>query len=229
MRISLGQRLRQVASFVPMGARLADIGSDHGYLTAWLLQNGRIELAIAGELNREPAERARQTARAAAVAGQMQVREGAGLTVLQPGEVDTVVIAGLGGTTIIEILQSNPAVLASVQRLILQPNVGGAQVRHWLADHSWQIVDEALVAENDIIYEIIVAEPGQMLPLTPLQAEIGPVLLQKRPPYFAPRIRSAIAERQHVVSQLANSTSDAAAAKRQRLVQEIEDLEALLT
>ncbi|NLW16583.1 MAG: SAM-dependent methyltransferase [Firmicutes bacterium] len=93
MRINLGPRLRRVADFVPAGARLADIGSDHGYLAAWLLQKGKIELAIAGELNHEPAERARQTARAAGLEEKMWVREGPGLTVLQPGEVDTVVIA----------------------------------------------------------------------------------------------------------------------------------------
>lgn len=229
MRISLGPRLRQVADFVPTGARLADIGSDHGYLTAWLLQNSKVELAIAGELNHEPAERARQTAREAGVQRQMQVREGAGLTILRPGEVDTVVIAGMGGNTIVEILQSNPAVLPCLRCLILQPNVAGTLVRYWLAENGWRIVDEELVAENDIIYEIIVAEPGQMPPLTPWQAEIGPVLLAKRPQNFVLRVRSAIAERQHVARQLTRSSSEAAASKRQRLLDEIKQLETLLT
>ena len=59
-------------------------------------------------------------------------------------------------------------VLPCLRCLILQPNVAGTLVRYWLAENGWRIVDEELVAENDIIYEIIVAEPGQMPPLTPL-------------------------------------------------------------
>ncbi|NLW16582.1 MAG: hypothetical protein GX033_02870 [Firmicutes bacterium] len=135
----------------------------------------------------------------------------------------------MGGITILEILQSQPAVLSRLQRLILQPNVAAAQVRYWLVANYWQIVDEALVADNEIIYEIIVAEPGSMPPLTPVQAEIGPVLLVKRPPEFKARVRTAIAERQYVASQLARSTSKAAASKRQRLLQEISMLETLLS
>lgn len=228
MQINLGPRLRRVADFVPVGARLADIGSDHGYLAAWLLQTGNIECAIAGELNREPAERARQTARAADLHAQMLVREGAGLTVLEPGEVNAVVIAGMGGTTIVEILGSNPVVLPDLQRLVLQPNVAGAQVRYWLADNGWAIVDEALVAENDIIYEIIVAEPGKMRPLSPLQAEIGPVLLEKKPLLFRARVLVAIEARQYVAAQLLRSPSAMAASKRRQLLQQISELEALL-
>lgn len=229
MRISLGPRLQQVAAFVPEGARLADIGSDHGYLAAWLLQNRRICCAIAGELNREPAERARQTVRATLLQEQMQVREGAGLTVLAPAEVDTVVIAGMGGATIAEILESNPVVLPTLQRLVLQPNAAGAQVRFWLAEHGWAIVQEALVMENNIIYEIIVAEPGKMQPLNQLQAEIGPVLLAERPENFRARVLAAIEARQHVATQLQRSASSLAATKRQQLLQQISELKSLLS
>lgn len=228
MRISLGQRLQRVADFVPVGACLADIGSDHGYLAAWLLQFGKIKLAIAGELNKEPAERARQTARATGLQERMLVREGLGLTVLQPGEVDTVVIAGMGGTTIIEILESNPTVLPALQRLVLQPNVAGSQVRHWLADHDWAIIDEALVVENEILYEIVVAEPGKMQPLTALQAEIGPLLMSKRPEHFHARIQLAVEERRYVAGQLSRSSSKEAALKRQMLLQQVNELESLL-
>lgn len=228
MQIGLGLRLQKVADFVPVGAYIADIGSDHGYLAAWLLQCGKIGFAIAGELNKEPAERARQTARAAGLQEQMWVREGAGLTILLPGEVDTVVIAGMGGITIIEILESNPAVLPHLQRLVLQPNVAGSQVRYWLADHDWKIVDEALVLENDILYEIIVAEPGKVQPLTALQAEIGPVLMSKRPEHFHTHVQLAIEERRYVASQLLRSSSIEAVSRRQILLLQASELESLL-
>lgn len=228
VQISLGHRLQKVADFVPAGASLADIGSDHGYLAAWLLQRRKIRLAIAGELNREPAERARQTARAVGLEERMLVREGAGLVVLQPGEVDTIVIAGMGGTTIIEILESNAAVMSTLRRLVLQPNVAGIRVRSWLSEHAWAIIDEALVSENEIIYEVIVAEPGEMSQLTALQAEIGPVLLRERPELFIPRVQSAIAERHYIAEQLLQSPSAAAAAKRQELLAQAKELQSLL-
>lgn len=228
VQISLGQRLQKVAEFVPADARLADIGSDHGYLAAWLLQFGKIRFAIAGELNKEPAERARQTARAAGLEAQMLVREGAGLTVLQAGEVDTIVIAGMGGATIVEILESNSAVIPTLQRLVLQPNVAGTQVRQWLAEHDWLIIDEALVIEKEILYEIVVAEPGKMTPLTALEAEIGPVMLSQRPEHFYTRVQNAIDERHYVANQLLRSPSAAAANKRKELLAQAQELQSLL-
>lgn len=228
MHVKLGLRLQQVAAFVPAGARLADIGSDHGYLAAWLLQNEKIASAIAGELNREPAERALQTAVAAGLQEQMQVRQGTGLTVLQPGEVDTVVIAGMGGSTIVEILESNAAVLPDLHCLVLQPNVAPAQVRHWLAQNGWSIKAEALVMENRVLYEVILAEPGAMESLNWLEAEIGPVLLRQRPPYLSEHLERAIEKRRHAAEQLLRSPSAAAGVKRQQLLQQIQELAALL-
>ncbi|HBK84638.1 MAG TPA: SAM-dependent methyltransferase [Firmicutes bacterium] len=228
MQINLGLRLQRVADFVPETTCIADIGSDHGYLAAWLLLTGRVQHTIAGELNRDPAERARLTACAAGLEEKMLVREGAGLSVLQPGEVDTVVIAGMGGATIVQILESNPSVLPDLRRLVLQPNIGGAQVRHWLSEHGWAIIDEALVAENSIIYEIIVAEPGEMQQLTALQAEIGPMLLDRKPEHFSARVQAAIDARQYVVAQLVRSTNAAVASKREQLMQQISDLESLI-
>lgn len=228
MQINLGLRLQRVADFVPEGACIADIGSDHGYLAAWLLLSGRVQRAIAGELNRDPAERARQTACDAGLQEKMLVREGAGLSVLEPDEVDTVVIAGMGGATIVQILESNPAVLPGLRRLVLQPNVGGAQVRYWLTKHGWAIIDEALVVENDIIYEIIVAEQGEMQQITALQAEIGPVLLAKKTEHFSVRVQAAIDARQYVAAQLVRSTNDAVTRKREQLLQQISDLKSLI-
>ena len=221
----MGPRLQAVAAFVPPGCRLADIGSDHGYLPARLLLDEQIAWAVAGEVNQEPALRAVQTARLCGLTDRMQVRVGSGLTVLQPGEVDTVVIAGMGGSTIIDILQSEPAVVASLTRLILQPNVAAAAVRQWLHEHGWCIKDEALAKENDIIYEVIMAVPGAAEPLHPLAAELGPVLLQRQPILFPEWVEKAIAKRQYIASQLLRSQRASAVGKRRQLLVEIKALQ----
>jgi len=228
MLISLRPRLRQVADFVPSGARVADIGSDHAYLAAYLLLHDRAAKVIAGEINLAPAQRARQTALNFGLQDRLQVRLGAGLTILQPGEVDTVVVAGLGGNTIIEVLESNPPVLPTIKRLILQPNIGAAAVRYWLCEHGWAIVEEALVKDNDIFYEIVVGEPGETQALNWLQATLGPRLLERKPAFFYEWVQLAIAQRRRVAEQLLQATDAAAASKRAKLVQEISELQEVI-
>lgn len=228
MNISLGPRLRVIAGFIPEGSRLADIGSDHGYLPAWLLLQRRVSRAIAGEINRDPARRAEETARELDLLPEMEIRLGDGLQVLQPDEVDAVVISGMGGSTIRQILAASPQVLAGLRRLVLQPNVGAPELRRWLADNRWRIVEEALVEEASIIYEVIVAEPGPAEPLDAIAALLGPELLRQRPPLLARQVDKLIGERQYVLQQLSRASSAEAVAKRQRLQIEIGQLEAVL-
>lgn len=229
MNITLGPRLRAIADFVPQGTRLADIGSDHGYLPAWLLLNERIKTAVAGELNDDPARRATETARAYGLTEEMEVRKGSGLTVLRPGEAETIVIAGMGGTTMTSILEeANPQVLAGLRRLILQPNVAGMLLRQWLVAKGWRIAAETLVEENEIVYEIIVAEPGASPQLDPWQAEFGPCLLESRPALLQKRFATAIEEREYILEQLKRSNSEAAAQKGERLREEIRVLREMM-
>jgi tRNA (adenine22-N1)-methyltransferase len=168
--ITLSERLQTVASFVPDGSRLADIGSDHALLPVWLMQVGRVRTAVAGELNEGPYLAAAKQVREAGLESSIAVRRGDGLEVLAPGEVDCVVIAGMGGSLIAHILQAGVGKLAGVgvsggageaggvKRLILQPNVGADRVRQWLLDWSWVLIVEDIVEEDGKIYEILVAE-----------------------------------------------------------------------
>ncbi len=228
MNLNIGPRLELIASLVPQDSRLADIGSDHGYLPAWLLLNKRISFAIAGELNEDPARRARETAVAYDLLETMQVRLGSGLSVLRPGEVDTVTIAGMGATTMIDILEARPEVLANLTRLILQPNVAGKELRKWLIGHGWKIVDEDLALENDIVYEVIAVEPGESKTLDVLQLEFGPVILHRKPDLFARRLADAIKERQRILEQVTLSSSDSAREKSLRIREELVAIKALL-
>ncbi|MCC2684556.1 MAG: SAM-dependent methyltransferase [Paenibacillaceae bacterium] len=179
--ITLSERLQAVASYVPYGSRLADIGSDHALLPVWLAQAGRVRSAVAGELNEGPYLAAAKQVREAGLESSIAVRRGDGLEVLAPGEVDCVVIAGMGGSLISQILQAGVGKLTGVdkpdgvgvsggvgecggvKRLILQPNVGADRVRQWLLDWSWVLIEEDILEEDGKIYEILVAEkPGAL-------------------------------------------------------------------
>lgn len=158
--IKLSKRLEIIAHQVPHGARLADIGSDHALLPTYLAQRGMISFAIAGEVNLGPLEAANQQVNAAGLQAAISVRHGNGLEVIQPGEVDAITIAGMGGSLIASILESGKEKLDSVRTLILQPNVGEDEVRHWLDTNGWFLAEEAILKEDEKIYEILTAVPA---------------------------------------------------------------------
>ena len=101
-RLQLQPRLQLLADMVPEGCRLADVGTDHGYLPVYLLQRRRIRGAVAADIGAEPLAHARRTAEAYGVEG-IDFRLCDGLRDITPDEVDTVVIAGMGGETIIAL------------------------------------------------------------------------------------------------------------------------------
>ncbi len=176
----LAKRLAAVARHVPPGAAVADIGTDHAYLPLYLVRKGIACRVIAGEVNPGPYEAARSAVRAGRVANRIDLRMGDGLQVVAPGEVDVVVVAGMGGRTITDILSAGRLVLARVRRLILQPMGDLAEVRRWLVDNGWRLADEEMVCEQGRYYVIIVAEPGREKVEDEFLLEVGPRLLEKR-------------------------------------------------
>src|SRR4051794_11569025 len=101
--LKLSHRLSALADWVPQGARFADIGTDHAMLPVYLMQNGKINYAVAGDVHAGPVEAARRQVSEAGLEGAVSVRLGDGMSVLSPGEVDTVTLAGMGGSLMVRI------------------------------------------------------------------------------------------------------------------------------
>lgn len=158
--MELTPRLKAIAQQVPLGARLADVGTDHGYLPVWLLMNGRITSAVAADLREGPLERARKTARQYGQSANISFRLCDGLTDITPDEVDTVVMAGMGGETIATILSSAP--WTKQKLLLLQPMTGGSHLRQWLQNNGYAILDEVLAREGKRLYSIWTVRGGVM-------------------------------------------------------------------
>ena len=171
--LELTPRLRAAAELVPAGARLADVGTDHGYLPAWLLLEGRIPRAIAADLRPGPMDRARQTAGKYGLTGKMDFRLCDGLSGVAPEEVDAVAIAGMGGETIAAILEAAPWTAAGERPLILQPMSAQPELRQWLQAHGYAIGREVLAREGETLYTIFLVRPGPMPPLAPAEAWAG--------------------------------------------------------
>lgn len=178
--MNLGSRLQGIANYVLPNKVFADIGTDHAYLPIYLIKNGIVKKAIAGDYNQGPYEAAQKAVLNYNLAGKIEVRLGNGLTVLAEGEADIVAIAGMGGTTIVEILSAKLNLAQQVQRLILQPMNNAQGVRLWLSQNSFKIVAEDLVLDEGKLYEIIVAEKGIEAIVEEILYEIGPKLWEKK-------------------------------------------------
>jgi tRNA (adenine22-N1)-methyltransferase len=180
----LSIRLATVAKYVPEGARLADIGSDHAYLPCFLAKNACVPFAIAGEVAAGPYHSAERNVVAEGLAAIISVRMGDGLDVIQPGEVDCISIAGMGGALITSILEKGKDKLSLVQRLVLQPNISAITIRKWLLVNNWELIAEEIIEEDGKIYEILIAERGE--PNKPYHVNLelgllmGPFLLQNQ-------------------------------------------------
>ncbi|EKA01551.1 hypothetical protein GMD4S_12422, partial [Streptococcus sp. GMD4S] len=159
----ISKRLELVASFVPQGAVLLDVGSDHAYLPIELVERGQIEGAIAGEVVVGPYQSAVKNVEAHGLKEKIQVRLANGLASFEESDqVSVITIAGMGGRLIATILEEGLDKLANVERLILQPNNREDDLRIWLQDHGFQIVAESILEEAGKFYEILVVEAGQM-------------------------------------------------------------------
>ena len=178
--MNLGSRLQGIANYVLPNKVFADIGTDHAYLPIYLIKNGIVKKAIAGDYNQGPYEAAQKAVLNYNLAGKIEVRLGNGLTVLAEGEADIVAIAGMGGTTIVEILSAKLNLAQQVQRLILQPMNNAQGVRLWLSQNSFKIVAEDLVLDEGKLYEIIVAEKGIEAIVEEILYEIGSKLWEKK-------------------------------------------------
>jgi|SRR5699024_10435551 len=154
--ISIPERLKIISAYLFNGTTFADIGSDHALLPAYVCLNDPKAKAIAGEVNKGPYRSATQTVERYNLSDVIDVRLGDGLDILREGEIQELVIAGMGGTLLTSILEKGKGKIDSVDRIIVQPNVNEKIVRQWLNLNGFKITDETIIKEHGHIYEIIV-------------------------------------------------------------------------
>ncbi len=161
MKINLSIRMKMNASLVPDKSRVADIGCDHGYVAMWLLKEKHCERVIATDVNEGPLKRAKKNIEAMKMADDIELRLGDGLQVLEPNEVDAILVAGMGGMLICEMLSSSPEILAGVNTLVLQPQSDVEEVRRHLHKVGFRIEKESICMEDGKYYIAIRAVPGE--------------------------------------------------------------------
>ncbi|WP_411379101.1 tRNA (adenine(22)-N(1))-methyltransferase [Pseudomonas sp. MPB26] len=200
---TLSMRLERVAANVPLGARLADIGSDHGYLPVALMRRGLIVAAVAGEVATTPFHAAQRTVRDNDLEPRIAVRLADGLAAIEPRDgITAISVCGMGGETIRDILERGKAYLNGQERLILQPNGGEQPLRHWLMDNGYSILHEELLRENRFYYEIIVAERARPVAYTAEQLYFGPLQMQARSSVFLAKWQRMLSQKRKTLVSL---------------------------
>lgn len=229
----LSGRLAKVAEYLPAGARFADIGSDHAYLPCYVCLKDPQAEAVAGEVNQGPYDSAMDEVKSHNLESRIHVRLGDGLDVVQPGEVEQVTIAGMGGPLIRDILARGEDKLTAVNRIIAQPNIDARSIRQWFYSHGYNLVDEQIMEEGGHIYEILVAEKGDPAgAYDPVNMEkelwLGPYLMKEKSKAFRRKWQEEMAKKTYILDQM-QKASAVDTEKVELLQKEIKWLEEVLS
>lgn len=187
--VKISNRLMTAAALVTQGYTLADVGTDHGYIPIYLLQQKKIPAAIAMDINEGPLERAKEHIALYGLQAYIQTRLSDGVAALKPGEVEAVLIAGMGGGLVMHILKNGEKVCQSAKELILQPQSEIEHVREFLREKGYTILAEDMVYEDGKFYPMMKVQyqgenenaqkASEVLKLSDLY---GGLLLQNRHP-----------------------------------------------
>ncbi|WIV10711.1 class I SAM-dependent methyltransferase [Proteiniborus sp. MB09-C3] len=198
----LSPRLQAIADYVPRGALVADIGTDHGYIPVYLVDKEISNKIIATDINIGPLKNASSYIDEKYYGETIETRLGNGLKCLYPNEVDTIIIAGMGGLLIAEILENSKDITETVKRFILQPMSASEDLRKYLYDNKYKIIDEKLAKEGSKIYEIMLVTHGEDKIDKDIFYEIGKKLIENKDKHLKEFLDNKIRKTEKVLSTL---------------------------
>ncbi len=221
---NLAPRLEKIASLVPPNRCTADIGTDHAYIPIYLVKKGITEQAIASDIKRGPLLRAKENTEKYNLSRQIDLRLGGGLSTLSPHDAEIIIIAGMGGILIADILEENRDVTDSSKLLILQPMTAILELREYLSSHNFSIEAEYLESEDEKLYNIIVAKPNGECHYTKKELYLGKALNETSPQLF-PRYKAEIIKK---LSRRADGLKNSQSTENKRILAETESILNLL-
>jgi len=214
--MNLSGRLKAIADAVPKCRAVADIGTDHGYIPLYLVQNNIVDMAVAVDISSGSLGKAEKLVAQTELGDVIDTRLGNGLEVLKLGEVDTIIIAGMGGLLIRDILNAYPDT-ARAATLILQPMVAQENLRKWLIGNGFMIIDEELVREDRRFYEIITAVAGYQTVEKEIYYEIGYRLIENQHPLLEEFVLHKIRSLETIIEALDTVGTQAAWQRQEEL------------
>ncbi|MDO5337117.1 MAG: class I SAM-dependent methyltransferase [Eubacteriales bacterium] len=226
--MQLSRRLSAIAQLVPEGRCIADVGCDHGYLPVFLVMEGKIPGAIAMDVRKGPLERARGHILQYGLEQYIETRLSDGLDALKEGEADVLVIAGMGGPLMEQILERGAGVRDSFSELILQPQSDIGHFRHYLGERGYRITSERAVLEDGKFYFLMKASKGSMQDWTEAEYAYGGLLLRERNPILREYLLKERGVKEKLVERLEKTGGSAAARRLKEIKEEMQTIEAAL-
>jgi tRNA (adenine22-N1)-methyltransferase len=206
----LGNRLLIVASMIPEGKKVVDVGTDHAYLPIFLIKKGTSPRVIATEIMPGPFSKALVNIKREGLEQHIELRFGSGLKPISLGDAHVAVISGMGGETIIDILKGSKMICDSLDLIILQPMKSQSKLRKYLFLTGYKIVDEAVARETDRFYEVIATVKGRQGSFDTTDLEVGPVLRKKKSAVIVEYIQHRMMKLKKLAEELVHNDSRAA-------------------
>lgn len=225
--MDISNRLKIIADMVSYET-MADIGTDHGYVPIYLHKMKRLKKAIACDINAGPLERARENMIANKGEQTIETRLGNGLEPLAVGEVESVVIAGMGGMLTISLLQARREVVQSLKELILSPQLDWEEVRRYLHEIEFSILEEQMLVEAGKYYVVIHAIPQKERYEHPMEYRLGKKLLERKDTVLKEYVVAEIKKMEMVQKKLMVQDSIHAQQRRKELENELQEWKEVL-
>lgn len=243
--MQLSHRLTTVAEFVTKGSRVADIGCDHAHTSIYLVENGIAVSSIAMDINKGPLQRAKENISRYGFEDKITTRLSDGAKELEPGEVDTLLISGMGGLLMNKILSDSCQVVKTAKELVLQPQSEIALVRKYIHELGFLIEKEAMLVEDEKYYIAIKAVKADKMEIAeglkpddshgvmePYDKEIfyryGKVLLEERNPILKQFLENGKSSYEKIVKEISGSESEKTQERCRELKEELVFIEEAL-
>ena len=206
----------------------ADIGTDHGYVAEMLLRDNVCDKIIATDLNEGPLNRAIEHLSAVNLEKRCDFRLGSGLTVLKEDEAETIIIAGMGGELIADILEDSKNIALKASQLILQPMTTADRLRRYLYNNGFSIIDERIVKELHHYYFIIMAVPGIDKVDDEIYYEVSKMLLKKNDPLMIEYLNRLLGINEKIINSIEKNNNNGYNKKIEQLSNKNKKIEELM-
>lgn len=228
--MELSGRLKLIYQMIPQCGTLCDVGADHALIPAYALLNNRCRKAVACDVKKGPLERADRTLLKYGLQDCMDLRLGSGLRPISADEADVVILAGMGGVLIAELLNDQLEKAKLAHRIILQPMYAQEVIRPFLWRNGFRIEDEALTREGSKIYQAMAVsfdkDATDKSQRNPLFEVVGELLIKKKDPLLNDWLYDRIEIQKKIVNGLRRAAAPSPSLKREEML--LIDMEALL-
>ncbi len=224
----ISNRLKSIIKLVPKNSIVADVGTDHGYVPAYLIDEGISKKVIATDISQGSLNKIIGYVKERKLEEYIDTRLGNGLEVLKPYEADTVIIAGMGGLLIRDILEDSKEITDSINTFILQAMIGSKELREYLFNNNFEIIDENLIKEDGKYYEIIKAKHGKDCVEKEIYYEIPKKLIEEKHPLLQEYIESKLEYSKNILDEIIDKDGEKVKERIEELKRDINNYKEVL-